>query len=207
MISRIQNIVKMIPVAAIAMACSAEGNETGYEYAPDMYHSVGYEALSQITDEDEGWIVDSDDRDPFGQYYNSNPLNPHNMTMRYPAPNSVKRDKYLPYRYDRDSLLKAAENLENPLPDTAEWVIQDGKALYASFCQHCHGVNGEGDGPVAEQFAGIANLKSAAVKNVNQAHIFHVITMGKGRMAPHASQIQIEDRWKIAAYVKQLQNK
>ncbi|MGK7390445.1 MAG: c-type cytochrome [Candidatus Cyclobacteriaceae bacterium M2_1C_046] len=204
MISRINNILRLLPVAVLAVACSAEGDDTGYEFAPNMYHSVGYESLTQITDEDEGWLVDSDDRDPYGEYFNSNPLNPHGMTMREPAPNSVKRDRFLPYRYDKDSLQSAAENSQNPLTVTPA-VLQDGKALYAKFCQHCHGASGEGDGAVAEIFAGIANLKSAAVVGASEGHIFHVITHGKGRMAPHASQINIEDRWKISAYVKELQ--
>lgn len=204
MISRMQNIIKILPLAVLAMACSAEGDDTGYEYAPNMYHSVSYEALTQITDEDEGWLVDSDDRDPYGEFFNSNPLNPHGMTMREPAPNSVKRGKYLPYRFEKDSLEAAAQNSKNPLTITPA-VIQDGKALYATFCEHCHGANGEGNGAVAEIFAGIANLNSAAIKNVSEGHIFHVITQGKGRMAPHASQINIEDRWKISAYVKELQ--
>lgn len=200
------NIFRFLPLIVLGWACSADGDDTGYEYAPNMYHSVPYEPLSQITNEEQGWIVDSDDRDKYGEYYNSNPLNPHRMTMREPAPNTVKRDKYLPYRYAKDSLTAAAAELSNPLPDSAS-VIQDGKALYSRFCQHCHGVNGEGDGPVAdpEIYAGVANLKSAAVKNVSEGHIFHVITHGKGRMGAHGSQIQIEDRWKIAAYVKELQ--
>jgi len=29
--------------------------------------------------------------------------------------------------------------------------------------------------------------------------------MGKGLMQPHGSQIRVEDRWKIARYVKALQ--
>lgn len=205
MISRIQNIIKFIPAAMLAVACSAEGDNTGLEFAPNMYHSVGYEALSQITEEDAGWMVDSDSRDEYGEFFNSNPLNPHGMTMREPAPNSVKRDKYLPYRHEKDSLQTAA-NVINPLPDSA-FVLTDGKALYTSYCQHCHGASGEGDGAVADKFPGIANLKGAAIMNVSEGHIFHVITQGKGRMAPHASQINIEDRWKIAAYVKELQKK
>lgn len=203
MAHRIIRNIKFLPIVALAVACSANGDNPGYEYAPNMYHSVPYEPLSQIVDEDQGNWVDSND-DGHGEYYNSNPLNPHRMTMRVPPENSVKRGKYLPYRYSRDSIAAAAANLTNPLPDSA-WVLENGKALYLRYCQHCHGVSGEGDGAVAEKFPGIANLKGAALAGVSEGHIFHVITHGKGRMEPHASQINIEDRWKIAAYVKELQ--
>ena len=44
------------------------------------------------------------------------------------------------------------------------------------------------------------------VKDLGEGHIFHVITKGKGRMYSHASQIPVEDRWKIVRYVQTLQN-
>jgi hypothetical protein len=37
-------------------ACGAKGDRTGYEYAPQMYHSVPYEGLSQVTDEGAGQL-------------------------------------------------------------------------------------------------------------------------------------------------------
>jgi Cytochrome C oxidase, cbb3-type, subunit III len=51
----------------------------------------------------------------------------------------------------------------------------------------------------------VANLKGDAYKSITEGHIFHVITMGKGLMQSHGSQITTEDRWKIARYVKALQ--
>ncbi len=33
-------------------------------------------------------------------------------------------------------------------------------------------------------------------------HIYHVIANGKGRMLPHGSQVNPEERWKISLYVK-----
>jgi len=43
------------------------------------------------------------------------------------------------------------------------------------------------------------------LKDVNDGHIYHVITHGKGRMWPHGSQISSENRWKIVLYVHELQ--
>jgi len=36
-------------------------------------------------------------------------------------------------------------------------------------------------------------------------HFFDVVTNGWGAMPSHASQIPIEDRWKIIAYIRALQ--
>ncbi|MEJ2005485.1 MAG: cytochrome c [Cyclobacteriaceae bacterium] len=189
--------------------CGAGGNDQGLEYAPNMYHSVPYEPLTQITDKGDGTATEflrSND-DGHGEYYNSNPLNPHSMTMRVPPANTVPRTKYLPYWIPKDSLALAASVMENPLPDN-EAILDDGQVLYERFCDHCHGAKGLGaaEGSVGEVFAGVPSYTSAAVKNVSGGHIFHVITHGKGRMGAHGSQISVEDRWKIVRYVQTLQN-
>lgn len=213
-----QSIVSVVlPALAVILlsGCAAKGDYPGREYAANMYHSVAYEPLSQITDEDAGaWVNSLDNRS--GEYFNSNRYNPHRMNMREPAPNTVKRNKYgwLPYRFSKDSLAYAAKVLKNPF-DSSAAVLADGKVLYETYCKHCHGSKGEGDGKVAQgvtidgvqkgQVAGVANLRGDALKNISEGHIFHVITMGKGLMGSHGGQINPDERWKIAKYVKTLQ--
>jgi mono/diheme cytochrome c family protein len=202
---------------ALLASCGAGGEDQGTEYAPNMYHSVAYEPYSQITEKEAGrWATsieytkgDSADGNfsNHAEYYNSNSLNPGSMNMRMPAPNTVSRNSknYLPYRTPKDSLDIASKKL-SPL-DTAQnkAILADGKILYEVYCDHCHGAKGEGDGKVADKYAGVANLKGDAIKGVSEGHIFHVITMGKGLMQPHGSQVSVEERWKIARYVKALQ--
>lgn len=192
--------------AALALAgCTAGGENQGLEYAPNMYHSVAYEPLTQITDEDAGrWLTSIEYSDGHAEFYNSNKLNPHHMNMRVPPANTVKRNAqgWTPYRLPKDSLAQA-DNLENPLDSTAA-IIAQGKALYTVYCNHCHGPQGKGDGPVAEKYAGVANLTGDALRGITEGHIFHVITHGKGLMWAHGSQVSPEDRWKIAKYVKTL---
>jgi mono/diheme cytochrome c family protein len=202
---------------ALLASCGAGGEDQGTEYAPNMYHSVAYEPYTQITDKEAGrWLtsidykVDSTETNfsNHAEYYNSNSLNPFRMNMRLPAPNTVSRNRngYLPYRMD--SLELASATLVSPLDTTAaqrKAILAEGKILYETYCDHCHGAKGEGDGKVADKYAGVANLKGDAIKGVSEGHIFHVITMGKGLMQPHGSQVRVEDRWKIARYVKALQ--
>lgn len=203
-----KNLIIGFAGAALLASCGAGGDNPGMEYAPNMYNSVAYEPYSQITDKDAGlWLTSIEYEDGHGEHYNSNPFNPFRMNMRMPAPNTVSRNSknYLPYRTPKDSLDIASKKL-SPL-DTAQnkAILADGKILYEVYCDHCHGTKGEGDGKVADKYAGVANLKGDAIKGVSEGHIFHVITMGKGLMQPHGSQISVEERWKIARYVKALQ--
>jgi mono/diheme cytochrome c family protein len=204
----IKSIIFGVAAATLLVGCKAGGDSPGREYAPNMYHSVAYEPLIQITDEDAGRWVNSLDNNR-GEYFNSNKYNPYRMNMREPAANTVKRNAYgwLPYRKPRvskDSIDWLVQGITNPLDSTAA-ILGQGKALYVSYCQHCHGAGGAGDGKVADKYAGVANLKGDTYLNMSEAHIFQVITNGAGLMQPHGSQISIEDRWKIAKYLKVLQ--
>ena len=52
-------IIILFAGGIILAGCKAGGDNPGLEYAPNMYHSVAYEPLSQITDEDAGAWVNS----------------------------------------------------------------------------------------------------------------------------------------------------
>ena len=185
------------------IGCSAKDDYPGVEYAPNMYHSVPYEPLSQVKDEEIGSWLDSNPNDGHGEFYNSNPYNPYGMTMLEPVPNTVRRGTPLPYRIPKDSL-EVAALVNSPIEDSDE-VLKEAKILYERFCIHCHGEKGMGDGLVGKVYLGVTAYNSRAVKDKSEGHIFHVITHGKGRMWGHGSQISIEDRWKIVKYVQTLQ--
>ena len=108
------------------------------------------------------------------------------------------------YNIPQDSISIAERTLTNPVP-VNEKTLADGKVLYERYCQHCHGENGEGNGSVGQVYKGVPNYKADAYLNMNDGHIFHVITHGKGRMWPHGSQLNPEERWKVVNYVRQLQ--
>ncbi|MCW5911872.1 MAG: cytochrome c [Cyclobacteriaceae bacterium] len=203
---RIKSGIWGVAAALLLAGCKAGGDYQGMEYAPNMYHSVAYEPLTQITDENYGVWVNSLDNGR-GEYYNTNKFNPFGMNMRLPAPNTVRRtdNGWLPYRGANDTTgLRLANRLVNPLQETPA-LLEQGKLLYDINCKHCHGAKGAGDGKVADKYPGVANLTGDAIKGVTEGHIFHVITYGKGLMGAHGSQVSEEDRWKIARYVKQLQ--
>lgn len=197
----------IILAATLLVGCKAGGDNPGREYAPNMYHSVAYEPLTQIKDKEAGKWVNSLDNGR-GEYYNSNDYNPYGMNMRLPVPNTVRRNAngWLPYRGANDTTgLRLADKLVNPFEATPA-ILTQGKMLYEINCKHCHGAKGVGDGKVADKYPGVANLTGDAIKGVSEGHIFHVITYGKGLMGSHGSQVNDEERWKIAKYVKQLQS-
>lgn len=220
----IKSLLIGLSAATLMASCGAEGNDQGREYAPNMYHSVAYEPYTQINDWDAGrWVTSIDytevtkDGKGHAEFHNSNLLNPHGMNMRLPAPHTVPRNAkgWLPYSLPDDSTgLRLADRLVSPL-DSSEVILAQGKVLYETYCDHCHGPKGAGDGKVAtgvtvdgkekKAYAGVPNYKAGALVNITEGHIFHVITYGKGLMKPHGSQVSPEDRWKIARYVKSLQ--
>ena len=206
----------LIIPAIVLVGCTAGPDDTGLEYAPNMYHSVPYEPLSQITDEESGrWVnsldfllsydsIRSSDPNAPAEYYNSNPNNKYSMTMREPVSGTIKRGQPLVPRIAPDDYESAGRLLTNPL-DSTKSIVSEGKALYERFCIHCHGKEGYGDGEVGKVFLGVTAYTSAAVINQPEGHLFHVITHGKGRMGAHGSQLSPEERWKIVRYVQVLQ--
>jgi len=164
------------------------------EFAPNMYHSEAYEPVTVI-----------EDSVNFPEAYNAMPGNEGNGNLKLPVANTIKRG-FVPYTIAKDSLAYAAATLVNPLV-LNDQVLAEGEVLYGRFCAHCHGETGGGDGPVNDKLKGVANLSGGQLVTISEGHIFHVITRGKGRMLQHASQIDANDRWKIAHFVKvKLQN-
>jgi Cytochrome C oxidase, cbb3-type, subunit III len=200
----------LVGIAAISLLGCAGGDNPGREYAPNMYHSVAYEPLSQITDEQAGAWANALDNGR-GEYFNSNKYNEFRMTMREPAPNTVKRNKFgwLPYRsknVPKDSVDIVVQGMTSPLEENNPVYVAEGKAMYEVYCKHCNGATGMGDGKVADKYPGVANLKGDSYLAMSEPHIFHVITYGAGLMGAHGSQVSPEDRWRIARYVKSLQS-
>ncbi len=206
-------------ILAFLMGCSAGGNDPGIEYAPQMYHSIPYEPLTQITKEGipDGMIS--------SRYYipNSLPYNDYNgkkpMNELLPVPGTVSRQSFsdhsiinrpdsnkelLLYNLHKDSIDLAARVLKNPLPDTKD-IVKDGQHLYLGFCAPCHGETGDGKGKVGQVYKGVPNYSQGRYATLSEGHIFHTITHGKGRMWPHKSQLNPEERWKIVRYVQELQ--
>ena len=115
---------------------------------------------------------------------------------------------FTPYKYGFNADL-ADKELKNPYAGlmTPE-VLNIGQKFFESNCMACHGVGGQGDGPVAAKFPlKIPALVSDKIKGWSDGRIFHTITMGQGVMGPYASHVPQKYRWQVVNYVRTLQKK
>ena len=87
-----------------------------------------------------------------------------------------------------------------------EAFLQRGHERYEIHCVVCHGRVGEGNG-VAKSFglATVASLLDERIRTQPDGQIFSTITHGKNTMGAYGSNISVEDRWAIVAYLRALQ--
>ncbi len=100
------------------------------------------------------------------------------------------------------------DDVENfPIPITKQ-DIDRGQQRYDIFCSVCHGATGNGDGMIARRGFNKPLPASYHQDRLRQApvgHFFDAMTNGWGAMPAYASQIPVEDRWRIIAYIRALQ--
>ena len=174
----------LLSLGLATTACTHDGNDTGVEYAPEMYESIPYEPLSQT---------------------HFNTVNSFGLNERTPANGTVPRGKLNYFDHiPKDSVGIAERTLRNPYAYTKA-NLEEGKVLYTRICSHCHGEQGNGKGLVGIEYKGVPNYSTGYYKNMNDGHIYHVIQWGRNRMMPHGSIVNPEERWKIAMYVRVLE--
>lgn len=177
-------------IAGLAVAqmssCVSEGNDTGIEYAPNMYVSEAYEAYTQTEDMK---------------------YNPNGMTMREPVEGTIARGQLDYAAYEEG--YEASAEWTNPYQAT-EASLADAEVLYLRYCSHCHGKNGKNDGNVVKNSEypppPWPNYQSDYIQELPIGKIFHTISFGKGLMGSHASVLTPQQRWEVANYVKYLSN-
>ena len=94
-----------------------------------------------------------------------------------------------------------------PFPITMD-DMKRGQERYNIYCSVCHGMTGYGDGIVARRGFNKPSPASYHQDRLRQApvgHFFDVMTNGWGAMPSYASQVSVEDRWRIIAYLRALQ--
>jgi mono/diheme cytochrome c family protein len=87
-----------------------------------------------------------------------------------------------------------------------EAVMARGQERFDIFCAPCHGRTGQGDGMVVRRgYRRPPSIHQDRLRDAPAGHFFDVITNGFGAMPEYASEIKVEDRWAIVAYVRALQ--
>jgi mono/diheme cytochrome c family protein len=81
-----------------------------------------------------------------------------------------------------------------------------GQQRYNIYCTPCHGRLGDGNGMVVQRgLRQAASFHQDRLRQETPGYFFDVITNGFGAMPDYATQIPVEDRWLIVAYVRALQ--
>lgn len=97
---------------------------------------------------------------------------------------------------------------ENPYPAEPRGLAR-GKAVYDRNCAVCHGVTGDGKGPVigAGKFPFAPALLIPPATDRSDAYMYAVIRAGRGLMPQYGDRIPVADRWLVVNYVRYLQQK
>jgi mono/diheme cytochrome c family protein len=168
---------------ALMWASRRDVHQPNVEFFPEMAHAPRYGA------------------------FEANPVFADGKTLQAPPAGTIARG-WMPLHYgasaaDAD---RAGAELEDPFPAGDAQVLARGERVYANFCVPCHGAGGRGDGPVAAR--GVpppASLIAGRALTLKDGQLFHIVTYGQNNMAPYASQIDREDRWRVIRYIRSLQ--
>ncbi|MEZ4816526.1 MAG: cytochrome c [Flavobacteriaceae bacterium] len=176
----IANIAVLLITTTVMVSCFDTSNPN-YQYMPNMYKPVGYEA--------------------YGEYE----IFPGNQEAMLPAEGSIPRG-WQPYDYPNttEGLALAKAELKNPIPVTEESLAQ-GKKLYDIYCAVCHGVKGDGQGILVqrEKILGIPSYADAG-RTITEGGVYHVQMFGLNAMGSYASQTNELERWQITQHVMNL---
>ncbi len=133
--------------------------------------------------------------------------------MRPPVPGTVARgavigdSALLLGKTDGDAWVETS-----PVPVTMP-VLERGRQRYEIYCSPCHGLAGYGDGMVAQRADQLqegtwtppTSFHTELVRARPAGHLFNTISNGIRNMPSYGSQIPVDDRWAIVAYVRALQ--
>lgn len=163
--------------AFILAGCGATSERRSYEYMPDMARGPAYKAFAPNTATRDG------------------------LTLQHTVSGTIPRG-YVPFHYGpgEQEAERAGRELRNPYRPTPV-TLEEGHALFQTYCQVCHGEYGKGDGPISSKIPTPPSYLSDRLMQFPPGRIFHVITLGTNKMPSYAGQLKSDERWKIVTYV------
>ena len=87
-----------------------------------------------------------------------------------------------------------------------EKILRRGQERFDIYCSPCHSRTGEGDGMIVRRgYRRPPSYHDERLRTAPVGHFFDVITNGFGAMPDLATQVKVDDRWAIIAYIRALQ--
>ncbi|MEE8403809.1 MAG: cytochrome c [candidate division Zixibacteria bacterium] len=94
---------------------------------------------------------------------------------------------------------------KSPVAPTME-ILKRGQERFNIYCSPCHSRLGDGKGMVVQRgMFPPPTYHQARIRDIEDGHIFDVITNGIRNMPSYRSQIPVSDRWAIVNYLRVLQ--
>lgn len=126
-----------------------------------------------------------------------------------PLAGTIARDAQpMHYQATEDDAQRAALELNSPLQPADAGALERGRYVFLNFCVSCHGPSGEGDGPMALRgYPPPPALSAEKSRLLKDGELFHVVSYGRRFMPPHRNQLSQLDRWKVIAYIRELQSR
>ena len=172
------NIFILVVIITSLFSCQNK-RKPNYQFFPNMYESVGYEA--------------------YGEY----DVFPNKQEALVPPEGTIARGHSLySYANTNDGYNSALKNLKTDL-SSSEIDLKRGKELYEIYCGICHGNKGAGQGKLVKREK-ILGVPSYADRPITTGSIYHVIYYGKNSMGSYANLLNEEERWQVTAYVEAL---
>jgi len=84
--------------------------------------------------------------------------------------------------------------------------LERGQKVFNIYCSVCHGALGDGNGMIPQR--GFTHPPSFYLPRLRQAspgHFYDVMTNGYGAMFSYNERVSMDDRWRVAGYIRALQ--
>ena len=175
--------ITLLMVVLISFASCKKDSRPNYQFMPNMYESVGYEAYSEVD------------------------FLPENMEAKLPVDGTIARGHDL-YEIENtnEGYELAKATLTSPLDSTQIDEVRAGQ-LYGIYCGICHGNKGDGQGNLVkrEKILGVPAYNDAG-RTLTPGSVYHVIYYGRNTMGSYANQLNEEERWQVVDYVMKLKS-
>jgi hypothetical protein len=149
---------------------------------------------------------------------------PDGRTMREPVEGTIAADRYMVDRSAATGLIENESDYVAAIPPSVVQgfhgmgpMLERGKDRYGIYCVPCHGIAGDGKGPVACKreratdacesygFAPLPSYDDSRIRHMADGQLFATISHGVRTMPAYAPQIPVRDRWAIVGYVRALE--
>jgi mono/diheme cytochrome c family protein len=163
-------------------------------------------------------LIQNMDNQPKFKAQQTNSMFRDNRAMRPPVPGTVAQDAMVNNTHLWLGTVDGAFATTFPPSIVVNRALLQRGQRFNIYCLPCHGVVGEGTGPVHKAAMRLMengtngttwvqprNLHDEVVTEQSPGRIFHTISNGLNNMASYAAQIPAADRWAIVAWIEALQ--